>query len=45
MKRNTIGLLSATALLLAAAPFAAAEDSDALAAAMLLTGKRCFCVS
>jgi len=30
MKRNTIGFLSATALLLAA-PFAAAGDSDTLA--------------
>ena len=34
MKRNTIGLLSATALLLAAAPFAAADESDSLASAI-----------
>jgi len=34
MKRNTIGLLTATALLLAAAPFAAADESDTLAAAI-----------
>jgi hypothetical protein len=34
MKRKTIGLLSATALLLAAAPFAAADDSDTLASAV-----------
>lgn len=34
MKRNTVGLLSATALLLAAAPFAAAEESDTIAGAL-----------
>jgi hypothetical protein len=34
MKRNTIGLLSATALLLAAAPFAAADENDTLASAI-----------
>ena len=34
MKCKTIGLLSATALLLAAAPFAAAEESDTLASAI-----------
>jgi len=34
MKRNTIGLFSATALLLAAAPFAAADESDTLASAI-----------
>ncbi|MDH3620252.1 MAG: porin [Gammaproteobacteria bacterium] len=34
MKRNTIGLLSATALLLAAAPIAAADESDTIASAI-----------
>jgi len=34
MKCNAIGLVSATALLLAAAPLAAAEDSDSLASAI-----------